>query len=81
MSKRGNGKENKENMKDLLKTLEKTKAALREAIMRKTRVQRKLVDYDPAGLTYEIDWLPEVKEWAKLADLQLGNPVAGHHHD
>lgn len=47
------------------------KDALRKAILSKGRVKSECTDYDPAGSTYEVDWLPEVKEWAKLADLDL----------
>ena len=47
------------------------KVALREAILKTGRVSKKCIEADPAGCTYDIDWLPEVKEWAKLADLNL----------
>ncbi len=47
------------------------KAALRDAILCRGRVISECVDFDPAGSTYEVDWAPEVKEWAKLADLDL----------
>ena len=49
----------------------KLKEALRSAILDRHRVTRKCVDYDPAGSTYEMDWSPKVKEWAKLCGMDL----------
>lgn len=62
---------NSDSVQRIFRALEETKAALRKAILSKGRVKSECVDYDPAGSTYEVDWLPEVKEWAKLADLDL----------
>lgn len=45
--------------------------ALADAILNQSRVSRTCVDYDPAGSTYELDWLPDVKEWAALCELDL----------
>lgn len=47
------------------------KAALRKAIVNRTRAKKKLVEFDPAGSTYDIDWTNETKEWASLCDLDL----------
>lgn len=55
----------------VVRALAETKAALRKAILSTSRSKAECTDYDPAGSTYEVDWLPEVKEWAKLADLDL----------
>ena len=51
--------------------IEILKEALWTAILTTNRVSDRCVDYDPAGSTYEIDWTDEVKEWAKLCDLDL----------
>ncbi|MBU0977089.1 MAG: hypothetical protein KKD18_01605 [Nanoarchaeota archaeon] len=50
---------------------EKLKAALRDAIINTNRIIKTRKTYDPAGSTYDIDWLDRVKEWAKLCDLDL----------
>lgn len=42
------------------------KDALRNVIISRDRVIRKIVDYDPAGSTYEMHWTEEVKRWANL---------------
>ncbi len=47
------------------------KKALQAAILKTNRTVTRCIDYDPAGSTYEIDWTDEVKEWAKLCDLDL----------
>lgn len=47
------------------------KQALCEAILDTGRVSRRTVEVDPAGNVYEIDWLPKVKAWANLCDLNL----------
>lgn len=61
-----------ENNKESKSTeIEKLKKALKSAILNTNRACSKLVDYDSAGSTYEIDWLNRVKEWAKLCDLDL----------
>lgn len=60
-----------DSMERMVRALEETKNALRKAILIQGRVKSECVDYDPAGSTYQVDWLPEVKEWAKLADLDL----------
>jgi len=44
------------------------KKALRAAILNTNRTIKRFNDYD---LTYEVDWTDEVKEWAKLCDLDL----------
>jgi len=54
-----------------LTEIEILKEALRTAILNTNRVSDRCIDYDPAGSTYEIDWTNEVKEWAKLCDLDL----------
>jgi hypothetical protein len=52
--------------------IDRLKAALKSAILDRSRVTSKCVDFDPgAGSTYEIDWMPKVKEWAALCDLDL----------
>ena len=47
------------------------KRSLRAAILNTNRTTTRRIDYDPAGSAYEIDWADEVKEWAKLCDLDL----------
>lgn len=54
--------------------IEELKKALREAIFSTKRTIRRTIEYDPgAGSTYSYDWRPEVKQWAKLCDLDLDN--------
>ncbi|MCK9154490.1 MAG: hypothetical protein M0P12_00100 [Paludibacteraceae bacterium] len=50
---------------------EQIKKALRQAILSTTRIKAECTEFDSSGSTFEIDWLPEVKEWAKLSDLDL----------
>ena len=57
--------------RDLEKKLERTKEALRKAILSTGRVYDICVDFDAAGSTFEVMWNPEVIEWAELADLDL----------
>lgn len=47
------------------------KTALKNATMQTARVSKKLVNFDPAGSDYEVDWLPEVRGWAELCGLDL----------
>jgi len=48
------------------------KKALQAAILKTNRTVTRCVNCDPAARsTYEIDWTDEVKEWAKLCDLDL----------
>ena len=47
------------------------KAALRKAILSISRAKSRCVEVDPAGNSYEVDWLDEVKGWAKLCNLNL----------
>lgn len=47
------------------------KKALRIAIVDRARVNKRTVEVDPAGNVYEYDWLPRVREWARLCDLDL----------
>ena len=51
--------------------LEATKAALREAILDRSRVRTVCSDVDPSGSAYEVTWREDVRKWAKLADLDL----------
>lgn len=41
----------------IMSEIEKLKEALRFAILNTSRVSKRLVDYDSAGSTYEVDWL------------------------
>lgn len=50
---------------------ERLKDALRKAILNTNRVVRRCVEVDPAGNTYEVDWLQYTKEWADLCGLDL----------
>lgn len=51
--------------------IENLKKALRDAILNTNRIDRKIIDFDPAGSTYKVDWIDRVKEWAELCDLDL----------
>jgi hypothetical protein len=61
-------------LSDLVSTAierDRLKQALKDAILSTRRIVKTCVDYDPAGSTYEVDWLPKVKEWAGLCGLNL----------
>lgn len=66
-----NEAEGAHSLQGLVMALAETKEALRKAILSKGRVKAECTDYDPAGSTYEVDWLPEVKEWAKRPNTKL----------
>jgi len=55
----------------LVNEVRKLRGALVCAILQRQRASKVCVDYDPAGSTYEVDWLPEVKGWAELCELDL----------
>lgn len=55
----------------LLCEISRLKHFLCKAILETHRTRRTIVDHDPAGSTFEIDWTDEVKLWAKMCDLDL----------
>lgn len=56
---------------------EKLKKALRDAILNTNRTTKRIIDYDAAGSTCEIDWLERIKEMANLCDLDLSKHDPG----
>jgi len=50
---------------------EQLKKALRDAILDTRRATKRIIDSDPAGSTYALDWTEETKEWANLCGLDL----------
>lgn len=61
----------RETIADLNNDIAILQAALRGAILDRARTVRRTIEVDPAGNTYTIDWLPRVRAWAKLCDLDL----------
>lgn len=57
------------------------KEALRETILNRSRVTRRTVEVDPAGNTYDYDWMPWVRRAAALCELDLDRYDPSHYTD
>ncbi len=55
----------------LVNEVQLLRKALAEAMFNRSHVKETCVDYDPAGSTYDLDWMPHVKEWAVLCGVDL----------
>jgi hypothetical protein len=60
---------------------DRLRQALKAAILSTRRTVSRCVDYDPAGSTYEVDWLPMVREWAGLCGLDLTKHDPEHYSE
>lgn len=55
----------------LVNEVQLLRKALAEAMFNRSHVKETCVDYDPAGSTYDLEWMPHIKEWAALCNVDL----------